>query len=507
VSIYKPCDIRGRSDGELSAELFEQWGLSLGGRLSPGAKFVVGNDVRDSSPRFATALMQGLCRAGLDVVYLGTLPTPMVYHAKQRVSAAGCAIVTASHNAAEINGLKWMLGDRPPTPDDVAAMGCGAGDEGRGAEDEGRKKGEGGRVKGEIEERGERREESEKQRPKTQDPRPKSQDPRPKTDVRALDVSFDYVAHLQETFVDSLAARLHVVLDPMHGCWARKARRYLHAIFPQCLITAIHDEPLADFGGRKPDCSRVENLLELSDAVYHQRAHLGAAFDGDGDRLALVDGDGVVLSPEEAALALMDSLGKSLRGSGFVHDVKFSDHVPDAARRHGAEPLAERSGHAFIRARMIESSAAFGAELSGHYFHRELHGGEDPLYTLCRLVARLARDDVSLSELRRRCPSLHITPELRLTVADGERDKMLSDIRAAWSGFPQRTLDGVRIDLPGGWALARPSVTEPALTFRFEGLDWHALDDLVERFCATLPPPLDDKLREQYRAACGGAEI
>jgi phosphomannomutase len=489
VSIYKPCDIRGRADDELSAEQFERWGFALGGRLAPGAKFVVGRDVRDSSPHFAAALMNGLCRAGLDVVDLGELPTPMVYYAKQRISAAGCAIVTASHNPAEINGLKWMLGDRPPTPDDVAAMG---------------KESTSGQWPVASGQKVAKPDSPNSRTPES--PNPKSQILNP-SGPRPLDVSFDYVAHLQETFVDSLAARLHLVLDPMHGCWARKARRYLHAIFPQCLITAIHDEPLPDFGGRQPDCSRTENLAELSDAVYHQRAHLGAAFDGDGDRLALVDGEGVVLNPEEAVLALMDSLGMRMRGAGFVHDVKFSDQVPDAARRLGVEPLAERSGHAFIRARMIESSAAFGAEMSGHYFHRELQGGDDALYTLCRLVARLARDDLSLAELRRRCPPLHITPELRLAVPDGERDKILSDIRAAWAAFPQQTIDGARIDLPGGWVLVRPSVTEDALTFRFEGLDWHALDDLIERFCASLPSELGEKLRGQYRMACGGGKM
>jgi phosphomannomutase len=180
--------------------------------------------------------------------------------------------------------------------------------------------------------------------------------------------------------------------------------------------------------------------------------------------------------------------------------------VAEAARRLGAAPLAERSGHAFIRARMIESGAAFGAEMSGHYFHRELHGGDDALYTLCRLLARLARDEVSLSELRRRCPPLCITPELRLPFAAANREAIISDICTAWAAFPQQTIDGVRVDLPGGWALARPSVTEPALTFRFEGLDWHALDDLVERFCAILPQGLGERLQEEYHAACGGAD-
>ena len=122
MSVYKPCDIRGEAATELSAAMYEAWGRGLGRQLPPGAKFVVGGDVRQSTPAFLAALIGGLCEEGLDVVDLGLLPTPMVHYAKRRLHADGCAIVTASHNPASVNGLKWMLGERPPTPDDVAAL-------------------------------------------------------------------------------------------------------------------------------------------------------------------------------------------------------------------------------------------------------------------------------------------------------------------------------------------------------------------------------------------------
>ena len=458
MSIYKPCDIRGNAAEELSPALYENLGRRLGKRLSPGAKFVAGGDVRASTPPFLAALIDGLCQAGLDVVDLGLLPTPMIYYAKQRLRADGCAIVTASHNPASINGLKWMLGDRPPTPDDVKAL--------------------------------------------AQTRRQTPGDGRARTAPRTLDVSFDYVAGLQETFVESLGAQLHVVLDPMHGCWAEKARRYLHAIFPQCLFSTVHDTIDAQFGGRTPDCSQTGELADLGEAVYRERAHLGIAFDGDGDRMALVDGDGVVLSPEETVWVLLHGLGSRLLGEPFVHDLKFSDHIVEAARQFGAEPLAERSGHAFLRARMCKTGALFGAEVSGHYFYRALGGGDDGLYTACLLIEHLARQQEKLSELRRLCPSVYMTPDVRFSVPLEQQPQIIEQICQAWSEFPQRTLDGVRIDTPGGWALVRSSVTEPALTFRFEGLDWHALDDLVERFCDTVPE-FGDELWVRCRAAIG----
>jgi len=488
-----PCDIRGEAATELSPALYEAWGRALGGQLAPSAKFVVGGDVRESTPPFLAALVDGLCQAGLNVVDLGLLPTPMIYYAKRRLRADGCAIVTASHNPATVNGLKWMLGDRPPTPDDVAALERAVMSSGWcGSCTAAPTKGAGSATASPTDHAGKGRGEGDG-------------DHRRRAEPRTLDISFDYVACLQETFVDSLTVQQLVVLDPMFGCWAGKARRYLHAIFPQCLFSTIHDVVDARFDGRTPDCSRQQELNELCDAVYRERAHLGVAFDGDGDRVALVDNEGVALRAEEAACVLLQCLGKELDGERFVYDLKFSDRIPEAARQLGAEPLVERSGHAFLRTRLRDTAAVFGAEASGHYFYRALEGCDDGLYTACLVIAYLARSGRSLAELRRACPPVYMTPDLRLPIAPDVQAKIIEQIRTAWKGFPQRTIDGVRIDIPGGWALVRSSVTEPALTFRFEGLDWHALDDLVERFCDAMPE-YGDELWGHFRAAMGGED-
>jgi phosphomannomutase len=444
----------------LTPELYRRWGQTLGSWLPPMAKFVVGGDGRDSTPAFQEALIDGLCAAGLDVINLGQLPTPMIYHAKNRVQAEGCAIVTASHNPAGFNGLKWLLGDDPPGPDEVARLRQGA--EGPAADLDGRSR----------------------------------------SKPRVLDVSFDYVAWLQEMFVEALRARRHIVLDPMHGCWAARARRYLNAIFPECLLTAIHDWNDARFEGRSPDCSRPERLDELCEAVYRQRADLGVAFDGDGDRIALVDNEGMALNAEEAAWALLQTFGPQLRGDRFVYDLKFSDRIREAAESAGAEAIMERSGHSFLRARMRQSEALFGAETSGHYFFRELEGGDDGLLAVCRLIAYLGDSERTMSDLRRSCPAAFITPDLRLAVNGDGGLRLIQQIRQSWSEHPQTTIDGVRIELPGGWALVRQSVTEPALTFRFESADWHGLDHLVGRFCQLLPE-VGPQLWSRYRAAMG----
>jgi phosphomannomutase len=354
-----------------------------------------------------------------------------------------------------------MLRDRPPTPEEVAALQRGRG-EGDGED-------------------------------------------RHATEPRTLDISFDYVAGLQETFVESLTAQLHVVIDPMHGCWAGKARRYLQAVFPHCLFSTVHDVVDNRLDDRAADGFRTAELHELGEAVYRERAHLGLAFDADGDRLMLVDNEGVVLSPEEAVCSLLACLGDELRGEPFVYDLRYSDRIAKAARQIGAKPLMERGDETFIRARMGETGAAFGAELSGHYFYGAMQGRDDPLYTVCRLIAYLARSGQTLAALRRGCGPVYMTPELRVAVAVEEQPAIIEQVRAAWAEFPQLALDGVRIDIPGGWALVRSAVAEPALTFRFEGLDWHALENLVRRFCDTLPE-YGERLWGCYRAAMGGEE-
>ncbi len=459
ASIYKPCDIRGHMTTELTPELYVRWGRVLGEQLEPGAKFLVGGDVRLSTPTFLKALIEGLSQTGVDVVDLGTLPTPIIYYAKHRLLADGCAIVTASHNPPDYNGLKWMLGDRPPTEQQVALLREGA----------------------------------------EEAPAPSGRTSRPS---RTVDITFDYVAWLQETWGQRQTVNSRIVLDPMHGCWARRARRYLQAVFPHSFVSAIHDTPDAVFDGRCPDSSRSELLDELCQAVYQERGDVGVAFDGDGDRVTFVDNEGTTLTAEEATVLLLESFGTALQGRRFVYDLKFSDHVAEASGKLGAEPLVERSGHAFLRTRMLDTGAVFGAEISGHYFYEELQGGDDALFTACRMIDYLARTGVPLAELRRRCPQVFVTPDLRVPIAAEERGRVLEQVQAAWAEYPQTAIDGIRIDFPDGWALVRDSVTEPAMTFRFEASSLEKLAGLVWRFCDPLSE-IGDILWARYEQAMG----
>jgi len=460
VSIYDRAEIIGPAATGLTPELYRRWGRTLGLQVAPGAKFVVGGDARASTPGFLAALVGGLCEAGLDVVDLGVLPTPMIHYARRRLDAAGCAIVTASREAPDTNGLTWMVGDRLPTEKDVRALK-------RGAEDD----------------------------------RPAKNERTP-TAPRTLDVSFDYVAWLQERWMGVPAVKRPIVLDGVHGAWACRARRYLQAIFPHSLFSAIHDTPGNPSGGPAPDCSRPESLHELADAVYQERALLGIAFDGDGDRVAFVDDEGTPLTAEEATWILLQSFGGELSGKPFVYDVKFSDRVPQAAQELGAEPLVERSGPFSVRGRMLKSGAPFGAETGGHYFFGDLAGGDDGLFAACRMIAHLAGSGKTLAKIRRKCPKVFITPDLPVRVKARYRQEVVRRVRKLWSKYPQTAVDGVRIELPDGWVLVRNPAAEPALAFRFESRNWKSLAKLVSKFCDSLPE-VGEALWASYEDAMG----
>ncbi len=501
MSIYKPCDVRGRVADELSPELYRDWGRVLGGQIEPPGPLVVGGDVRESTPEFLAALVDGLAAAGVTVLNLGLCPTPMIYFAKEHFAAGACAIVTASHNPASINGLKWMMGDRPPAEEDVQRLACETEslDDAPGSPLKEVHPGIPSRVPG-VELRGTSNEPPERNKLGARCARPQAPGGSSAGNVRQVDVSTEYRAMLVETHARTRRpVELHVVLDPMHGCWATRAKPLLEAVFPRARFTAIHDTPRGDFGGHGPDCSRAARLAELCQAVTEQDADLGIAFDGDGDRVAFVDGGGVALSPEEATHALLHGFGTELSEQPFVFDLKFSHCIAETAAMLGAEVVAERSGHAFIRRCMLRTDALFGAEISGHYFYRALAGGDDGLYTACRLLAQMARTGKSLAELRGNCPAVYLTPDLRVSIAAGARQSIIEQVRAAWSDYPQSTIDGVRVAFDDGWALIRASVTEPALTFRFESIDQPSLDSLVRRFCDKLPE-VGEELWGKYEA-------
>jgi len=460
MSVFKACDIRGLAGKELTVRLFRRMGRGIAVMMGERRSIVVGGDVRQSTHPLKVALIEGLRDFGRDVTDVGTVPTPVVYFARWHRGAHACAMVTASHNPPEYNGLKFMIGDIPVMPEDLARL--------------------------------ERLVQSDATRAPTE----------PRGGLTAEDLTGAYEAWLADALEalrppDERAQRhVRIVVDAGNGCFSELAPRALRRV-PGVSVEPLFCEIDGGFPGRDPNCAIAENLTALRDRVRRLDADLGVAFDGDGDRVAFTDETGAVVPSEDAALLFLRFLRGRVAGRAFVYDLKCSRVVAREAGRLGARPVEERSGHAFIKRRMIRERAAFGAEISGHYFYDVLHGGDDGLFSALLMVQLLRGSREPLSALRAALPARYVTPDVRIRWPADQVHALLAAVRSAFPPWRVREIDGVRVEFEDGWALLRPSITEPKVTLRFEGDSAAALGEIVERFLTRVPQlraPVRDRL-------------
>jgi len=437
---FKACDVRGVYPGEIDEEAVCRMGRAIGTVLD-GKPVVVGGDVRLSTPSLKGAVVKGLAGSGCPVVDIGIVPTPAFYFAKGRLGTRGGVMVTASHNPPEYNGFKIVLGDLPITEKelahirDLAAAGKFAAGEGA---------------------------------------------------VTQRDVLPDYEAWLVEAgknLIGEMERVPEIVIDCGNGCYSDVAPR----VFERLSIpyVPLFCEADGSFPNRSPNSAVAANLTALAGAVAREGADLGVAFDGDGDRVSFVDERGTFLAADQAIGIIARYMPDGLHARDkVVLDQKCSAAVAELVSAMGAVPLMERSGHTFIKTRMITESARFGGEISGHLFYRELGGGDDGLYSAI-LMTGIVGLRGPLSKLAGELPSYATTPEIRVHI---QADPAMLDAIA--NGFPPdrvSRLDGVRVQFEDGWGLARMSVTEPVMTLRFEGRDNKALRRIMEEFLAPVP--------------------
>ncbi len=431
---FKDCDIRGVYPDELDESLFEKVGWAYGralaaqpaaGDLAPGL-VVVGGDARASTPALRKSFLSGLERHALTVIDLGErVPTPAIYWAKARRKAQGSAIITASHNPPSWNGLKLMAGALPPTPGDILGLAEAASSFPAGG-------------------------------------------PIPKARLRRWDgIVDDYLADVEAGFRGRGIERLTVAVDPGNGCLsgvASQAFRHLGA-----RVVALHDTVDGLFRERHPDCAVPGHLEALRAACREERADFGVAFDGDGDRIAVVDGRGRVLGAERLAMVLFQGPLRPNRGQHVILDIKCSMHLDRRIAALGGQAVRCKSGHAFMKRTVLERQALAGVELSGHVFLGEIEARDDPLHTSLLLASWLAGQDTGLAELVDALPPMFMTEDLRLALPAAEIERIIATCADGLGGGVPERLDGVRLVWPDGWLLARRSITEPKITMRLEG--------------------------------------
>ena len=437
MSIYKACDIRGKYPDEIDARTMRLLGRALATE-GEGNNFVVGGDVRQSTPELKDALCEGLNGAGSDVIDVGTVPTPAVYRARDELETWGAAIVTASHNPAEFNGLKFMLGWRPPTPNEVQRLQ-------KLVETDRLAKGHG--------------------------------------TLTTRSVREDYLRWLKERYAGT-GNGLRVLVDAGNGCaseWAPQAFR--DAGYE---VQELNCRPDGTFPSRSPNPSKPENLKDTARAVATADVDFGVAFDGDADRVVFLDSHGHVVNTERAIIILARAVLQAHPGGSVIYDLKCTEKVADEVVRVGGRALRERSGHSFIKTRLITDEAVFAGEASGHFFFGEL-GRDDGIYAGLRMGEIIADSGSTLAELADSVPDFHISPDIRISLPYDEGAAVVKRLKDDFSGYPQEYKDGVRIEFGDGWALCRQSVTEPAITLRFEADTPDRLEEIKTQVMEKIP--------------------
>lgn len=425
-SSLREYDIRG----VVGETLFEADAYALGRayaemlRETGGRRAAVGYDGRSSSPMLEAALTAGLAEGGIDVARIGLASTPTLYFAVCDLGADGGVMVTGSHNPPNYNGFKLMLGRQALYGDAIQRLGriaaSGAWREGSG---------------------------------------------------RVAKVSM-LARHVARIVADNPVSRpLKAVWDPGHGAPAAILPALTAALPGEHRL--INCEVDARFPAHHPDPTRPENLEQLQETVLAEGADVGFAFDGDGDRIGVVDGEGEIIWADQLLVLLARDQLRRRPGATIIADVKASRCLFDAVADAGGAPLMWRTGHSLIKAKMAETGAPLAGEMSGHIFFADgYYGFDDALYAAARTLSILATSDGGLADFRRSLPKLRNTPELRFPCADDRKFAVVDEVakRLAASNADVVDVDGVRVNLADGWWLLRASNTENVLVGRCEAV-------------------------------------
>lgn len=443
--IFKAYDIRGVVGDTLTDDIVRDIGRAVGSeaRAAGLPVIAVGRDGRLSGPGFAVALADGIRDTGVDVIDIGMGPTPLLYYVASQHAGGSGVMVTGSHNPPEYNGFKIMLGGTTLSGEAIQ------------------------RLRARIE-----------HRDFTAAAAPGAS--------RTLSPAAEYIERIAS---DVRPVRpLRVVVDCGNGAAGAVAPDLLRAL--GCEPVELYCEVDGNFPNHHPDPSQPENLADLIAAVAHHRADLGFAFDGDGDRLGVIDGEGRVVWPDRQMMLYAADVLSRRPGAPIIFDVKCSRNLERVIREAGGEPVMSRTGHSLIKARMKELGAPLAGEMSGHIFFGERwFGFDDALYTAARLLEILARDHRSPTAVFAALPDAVSTPELRIDFArEGDNHAFMQRFLEN-PGFDDAriiTIDGMRAEFADGWGLVRASNTTPSLILRFEADDDAALTRIQAAFAAAL---------------------
>ena len=437
-NIFREYDIRGRVPEELNRETAYRLGQCFGAYyVSSGAKRIsLGRDCRLSSPELCTGVIEGLMDAGIHVVEVGMVPTPLLYFSLHHLDVDGGVQITGSHNPPEYNGFKVCLGKTTIYGEEIQKL---------------RRIGERGSF------------------------------PKGKGSVESKEVTQPYQEEILKGIRCGQIPR-RVVLDAGNGVAGLVAPELYSRMGIE--VEKLFCEPDGRFPNHHPDPTLPENLKHLVQKVNDTSADLGIAFDGDADRIGVVDRRGKIIWGDQLLIIFSRDLLKRHPGAKIIGEVKCSQVLYDDIRKHGGMPIMWKAGHSLIKAKMKEEGALLAGEMSGHIFFAERYFGyDDAIYAGARLLEILSTESKELEELLAGVPSLVSTPEIRMDCPD---DKKFQVVAALASEFKKEyqviDVDGARVVFDGGWGLIRASNTQPVLVLRFEAEDQKTLQEIQKIF-------------------------
>ena len=433
--IFRAYDVRGRVGSDINPDVFRRVGQAYATviRRNGGRTIAVGQDNRESSAGLKAGFVEGVTTAGVDVVDIGTVTTPILYFATAHWKLDGGANITGSHNPIDYNGVKMVHpGAAPLTEEEIQSL---------------RKMAE----RGDFETGGGR--------------------------VTARSPRDDYF-----TTVSSMvrpARRLRVVCDAGNGVAGLYGPELLRRI--GCEVVELHCESDGRFPNHLPDPEDPDNVVDLQEKVVEVHADLGLAWDGDADRVGVIDERGGRHEADLVLVLLARDLLTRHPGAKIVFDVKSSQSLIDDIREHGGTPVMWKTGHSHLKRKMRQDAILLGGEVSGHMFFAEgYYGVDDGILAACKIAEIAARVPGAVSELFASVPHLHATPELKAPCPDGEKFRVIDELaRDLKQRHETIDIDGARVLFPGGgWGLVRASNTNPYLTLRFEARTEREIEDM-----------------------------
>ncbi len=422
--IFKAYDIRGIVGRTLTPEIVQAVGRALGSeaRARGQSEIAIGRDGRLSGPDLAAALARGIQAAGVDVVDLGLVATPMTYFAAHHLGTNCAVMVTGSHNPPDYNGLKMVLAGETLSGETILDLR-------RRIEQDDMASGAGR--------------------------------------YRQHDIAREYIDRIVSDV--KLARPMKIVVDSGNGVAGAFAPQLYRAM--GCTVEEMYCEVDGNFPNHHPDPSQPENLTDLIARLKAGDAELGLAFDGDGDRLGVVTRDGRIIYPDRQLMLFAADVLSRNPGATVIFDVKSTRNLYRWIEERGGKPLLWKTGHSLVKAKMKETGALLAGEMSGHVFFKERwYGFDDGLYAGARLLEFLSRQP-DLTATLHDLPDSVNTPELHIKMKEGEPHRLIAGLResARFEGAERvLTIDGLRVEYADGFGLMRPSNTTPVVVLRFE---------------------------------------